>query len=134
MGHGSFPQAALTSARVAASSERRPRRSRQAILTGVNQRVLAAKRTEARTAEVLLFFTRAKIQENAGNGVNLDWERLLCRDRLVGEEGWKAQVDTSVRKQFHRDYDRIVFSDAFAVSRPKPRSTHWPKMIKSGID
>ena len=31
----------------------------------------------------------------------------------MGEEGWKAQVDTSVRKQFHRDYDRIVFSDAF---------------------
>ena len=31
----------------------------------------------------------------------------------MGEEGWKAQADTSVRKQFHRDYDRIVFSDAF---------------------
>ena len=43
----------------------------------------------------------------------MDWERLLCRDRRYGVDDWRPQTDTSVRKQFHRDYDRIVFSDAF---------------------
>lgn len=43
----------------------------------------------------------------------MDWDRLLCRDRLDDNGDWKAQADTSVRKQFHRDYDRVVFSDAF---------------------
>ncbi len=43
----------------------------------------------------------------------MDWDRLLCRDRRGPQNIWSTQADTSVRKQFHRDYDRVVFSDAF---------------------
>ncbi|QGG79781.1 dNTP triphosphohydrolase [Litorivicinus lipolyticus] len=43
----------------------------------------------------------------------MNWESLLSRHRWCAPGEWRARDDSSVRKQFHRDYDRIIFSDAF---------------------
>lgn len=37
----------------------------------------------------------------------------MSRRRYRGDGVWQEGANSSIRKQFHRDYDRLVFSDAF---------------------
>ncbi|MCF6281728.1 MAG: dNTP triphosphohydrolase [Candidatus Polarisedimenticolaceae bacterium] len=45
----------------------------------------------------------------------MQWERLLCRKRL----GTDQQADSSLRTDFQRDFDRIVFASAFRRMQDK---------------
>lgn len=49
------------------------------------------------------------------SGHALDWSNLMSRQRYFAPNDWRevSHATSSARKQYHRDYDRIVFSEAF---------------------
>ena len=44
----------------------------------------------------------------------MDWNNLLCKKRFYSFEEIKADKnDDFYRNSFHKDYDRIIFSNSF---------------------